>query len=459
MLFSLILTKFEEALQNAMLFEKFKLFVKEQGLFDSTSKILLAVSGGIDSMVMMHLFSRMKMSCSVAHCNFQLRGNESDGDEEFVREQASNLYYKIFVTRFETEEYAAENHLSIQMAARELRYTWFEKLAKAHQFDYIAVAHNRDDAMETFFINLGRGSGIAGLTGIRSKSENIIRPMLCVSRSEIEQYVKEKEIPYREDSSNTSDKYLRNFIRHQIIPGFEEVFPHFRESMAQNIDKLNGAYLLYQDALNAMLTDIIRHKEGLLYIHIAHLTQTPAPKTILFEILRKYGFSSPTTDDIYKASHAAPGKQFTSATHKLIKDREYFIVAKLEPEIQPRFYIEEGTSTIHQPIALGFETIEINPEFTIDKNRTIALLDYDQLIFPLIIRKWQPGDYFIPLGMTGVKKLSDFFIDIKLSIIEKENTWLLISGNKVAWIIGKRVDDRFKITETTRKVLKVTTSI
>ena len=438
-----------------LLNDKFKETLHRFGLDDPNKKLLLAVSGGIDSMVMMHLFSHLKINCTIAHCNFQLRGKESDEDEAFVREQASKLYYKIFVTRFETEEYATENRLSIQMAARELRYNWFEKLTKVHQFDYILVAHNRDDAIETFFINLGRGSGIAGLTGIRPLLDNVVRPLLFASRSEIENYAKENQVPHREDSSNASDKYLRNYIRHQIIPGFEEVFPHFRESMSQNLDKLNDAYSLYRQALTAEISGIIRHEGELLYIEIANLLASQTPKTILFEILKNYGFSSATAEEIIQVTHAISGKFFLSSTHKLVKDRDCFIVSKLAGENITRHYIEEGTITLEQPIHLSFDLIEKTDEFSIEKDSSVAFLDYDKIEFPLILRKWQAGDYFTPLGMTGMKKLSDFFVDIKLSLIEKENTWLLTSENHIVWVVGKRIDDRFKVTENTMRILKI----
>jgi len=435
--------------------EKFKETLHRFGLDQPNNKILLAVSGGIDSMVMMYLFSHLKVNCAIAHCNFQLRSNESDDDEAFVREHASKLYFKIFVTRFETEEYAIENHLSIQMAARELRYTWFEKLTKVHQFDYIAVAHTRDDAIETFFINLGRGSGIAGLTGIRPISDKVVRPLLFTSRSDIEKYSKDNQIPFREDSSNASDKYLRNYIRHNIIPGFEEVFPHFRESMAQNLDKLNDAYSLYQQALTDEVSAIIRHDGDHLHIDIQTLLKSKAPKTVLFEILKNYGFSSSTVEEIFSVTHAISGKHFTSSSHKLVKDRECFIVSKLVSDGNLRHYIEEGTVNMEHPVPLSFEIIEKTAEFTIEKDSSSAFLDYNKIEFPLILRKWQSGDYFIPLGMSGMKKLSDFFVDLKLSIIDKENAWLLTSGNRIVWIVGKRIDDRFKITENTAKILRI----
>lgn len=433
--------------------EKFKELIDHQELKDK--KFLLAVSGGIDSMVMMYLFNSYNTSCSIAHCNFQLRGDESDADETFVREQASKLYYKIFVSRFETKEYAEENHLSIQMAARELRYNWFNKLLKAHQFDYLAVAHNSDDAMETFFINLGRGSGIGGLTGIRPVTGTIIRPLVFTSRSEIEAYATEKQIPHREDSSNASDKYMRNYIRHKIIPAFKEIFPHFRETMAQNLNRLADASFLYSQALQGELANLVHQNNNLIYIDISKLLQTQVPKTILYEILKDYGFSSAMVDDIFHVANAIPGKYFCSATHKLVKDRDYYILSRLETDTQNRFYIEEGTTSIEHPINLRFEELAKAPDFIIEKDSSVALLDFDKIEYPLMLRKWQTGDYFVPLGMTDMKKISDFFIDNKLSVIEKEETWLLTSGNQIVWIVGKRIDNRFKITENTTKLLRI----
>jgi tRNA(Ile)-lysidine synthase len=309
--------------------------------------------------------------------------------------------------------------------------------------------------METFFINLGRGSGIAGLTGIRPVTGNIIRPLLFASRSDIEKFSKENNIPFREDSSNTSDKYLRNYIRHKIIPGFEEVFPHFRESMAQNLERLNDAYLLYQNQLQSITSEVVRDDGELSYIDIPKLLQTSAPKTVLFEILKNYGFSSATVEEIYLTVNAISGKQFMSATHKIVKDRDCFIISMLKDEGLERFYIEEGTSFVQEPIPLTFEILNKTTDFEIEKKPSMAFLDFDKLEFPLILRKWQSGDYFVPLGMTGLKKLSDFFIDQKLSLIEKENIWLLTSGNHIVWIVGKRIDDRFKVSPDTQKVLKL----
>lgn len=436
-----------------MLFKKFRLFIDEKKLIPDGGKVLLAASGGVDSSVMMHLFYRLSIPCEVAHCNFQLRGAESDGDETFVRDMAACYNFPVFVTRFETEEYAEENKLSIQMAARELRYTWFSKLAQAHGCKRIAIAHNRDDAMETFFINLERGSGIGGLTGMRYVAGNIIRPLLFASRNEINEYCHENQLDYREDSSNLHDKYLRNYIRHNIIPAFEKVTPHFRDSLTRNLERLNDAHVLYQHALTKIIPDLISNNKGLTSIDIPMLLDAPAPKTVLFEILKNFGFSAPLADEIFTACKAVSGKQFFSTSHWLIKDRDKFIISKRDNTPMEKYYIEEHTLSILEPIHMELQYVENSPGFSMDKSVLNAYLDANKLTFPLILRKWQQGDYFCPLGMRGLKKVSDFFIDLKLSIIDKEKTWLLLSADKIVWIVGKRIDDRFKIDSNTRTIL------
>jgi tRNA(Ile)-lysidine synthase len=439
-----------------MLFQKLKSFVNEHHLFTKDDKVLLTVSGGIDSMVMMRLFHRLGINCSVAHCNFQLRGEESDGDEAFVREKAKDLNFPVFVTRFETMEYADENQLSVQMAARELRYTWFEKLAKVHHFQWIAVAHNRDDSMETFFINLGRGSGISGLTGISAVSGNIIRPLLFASRAEIAVYAEKNVVKFREDSSNSSDKYLRNYIRHQVIPEFEEVFPKFRETLFQTLGKLSDANEIYRFAIQGLISAMVSSSGKLVEISIPLLKAAPAPKTILFELLKNYGFTSAVIDDIFHSTGSISGKIFFSSTHVVVKDRDKLIVSVTQDVETSRYYIEKDIPCITVPIGLKFERIDRTSGFTISRDACHAFLDYDKLSFPLILRKWQQGDYFIPLGMKGMKKISDFFVDQKLSLIDKQNTWILTSADQIVWIAGHRIDDRFKLTDSSGRILKVT---
>jgi len=438
-----------------MLYQKLKSFLNEHHLFTPDSKVLLTVSGGVDSMVMMRLFHRLGMNCSVAHCNFQLRGEESDGDEIFVREKAKDLNFPVFVTRFETMEYADENQLSVQMAARELRYTWFEKLAKVHHFNCIAVAHNRDDSMETFFINLGRGSGISGLTGIRAASGNIIRPLLFASRVEILEYAEKNVIKFREDSSNSSDKYLRNYIRHQVIPAFEEIFPKFRDTISHNIEKLTDANEIFQYAIRSIASTILSSNDKHVQISISSLLAAPAPKTVLFEMLRPYGFTSVLVDEIFHSLLGISGKKFFNGMYTVVKDRDYLIVSKNHDVNPSKYYIEEGITYISEPLELEFQSFDRTPDFCIEKDNKLALLDFDKLSFPLIIRKWQQGDYFVPLGMKGMKKISDFFIDQKFSLTSKQNTWILTSGDQIVWIAGHRIDNRFKVTDETKRILRI----
>jgi tRNA(Ile)-lysidine synthase len=431
------------------LYRKFNYFVNHNRLFSDNHKILLAVSGGIDSMAMMHLFSRTANNCIVAHCNFQLRGAESNEDELFVEEQAGKLGFGFYTRCFDTKAYAERNKLSIQMAARELRYNWFRELCKTHNCHYVAVAHNRDDVLETFMINLGRGTGIKGLTSIKPINDDIVRPLLFASRKEIEHYIDEKQIPYREDSSNSSDKYLRNFIRHKILPLMEVAFPNIRETLSGNISKLNDLAELYDYSTDKLIPALFTKENKLAYIHIEKLLSSPAPKTLLYEILSEFGFSPQMVQEIYEACFSIPGKHFYSAGYKLVKDRDYFIISPIDTTAPVRLYIEQDTEYITQPINLKIEFFNKPSDFIIEKDPKVALLDADKVAFPIILRKWANGDYFIPLGMNGFKKLSDFFIDRKLSIIDKENTWLL------TWIIGMRIDDRFKVFPATERILKI----
>lgn len=437
-----------------MLYKRFSNFVKKKNLVTSNEKVLLAVSGGMDSMTMMYLFKQMGIACEVAHCNFQLRGNDSDSDELLVRNIADSYGFPVFVTRFETLEYAEDKKLSIQMAARELRYTWFKKLAAAHQISKIAIAHNLDDSLETFFINLGRGCGINGLTGIQVENNTIIRPLLFASRFEIEEFVNENNITFREDSSNASDKYLRNKIRHHFIPLATQLFPNFKETLTNNIERLTDVQKIYNASIVDMISNISKSINDDIFINIEQLLQTPAPQTILFEIIKKYGFVTSELGDIMNSISSISGKYFLSTTHKLVRDRECFIISPLKVIQQERFYIEQDTSIL-SPVYLRVNSFINDDSFRLEKKLQVALFDADKLEFPLWIRKWQMGDYFVPLGMTGMKKLSDFFIDQKMSIHEKENVWLLLSGNQIIWVIGKRIDNRFKISETTQKITRI----
>jgi len=435
--------------------DRFKSFIRENHLIRKSDKILLTVSGGIDSVVMLDLFIKTGYSCGIAHCNFGLRGAESDEDEDFVRHIAYQYGIRFFYKRFNTEEYAEDQSISIQMAARKLRYDWFEKIRREQSFDFIATAHNQDDVLETFFINLSRGSGIRGLTGIKVISGRIIRPMLFAPRNMIEEYAQENSISYREDSSNASDKYIRNKIRHKILPLFEVINPSFRAVLIETIQKLRDAESIYTDEINLRRNEIVSEKDEIITISLDRLRDLPQHKTYLFEFLSEYHFTPKQIAYIDESVNAASGKQFFSTTHRLVKDRSKMIITPIGDEEYRKFYIPEGTGQIFEPVHLEFIIIDKTPGFRIPSEPNIACLDYDLLSFPLLIRKWQSGDYFRPLGMKHRKKLSDFLVDQKISIVDKENLWLLLNNEDIVWVINQRIDERYKITPGTKQILMI----
>lgn len=435
--------------------DSLKQYIHEKSLFSADDKILLTVSGGIDSMVMLHLFRHLEVPFGVAHCNFQLRGEESDEDALFVKTSVEMLGLPFFLARFETASYAEENKLSIQMAARELRYTWFENIRKAHGYTYIATAHNADDSVETFFINLSRGCGLDGLTGIKPKSGKVIRPLLFASRDLITNYARRKGVSYREDSSNASDKYLRNYIRHNLLPVLDEAQSNFRKGIHTTIQNLISDHNLYSYLLEKLKADIVKNQDNNLYIHIEGLQQLPEITGFLWETLSPFSFNRDTCFEIAAQLDGQPGKVFLSPTHRLIKDRLHLIVTKLHKSEHQQFYLEPDNVPQGLPFELNMTMEDYNGELTISRDSHIAMLDFNLLEWPLILRKWRAGDYFAPLGMENLKKVSDFLIDQKLSLFDKENTWVLESGNRICWVVGLRIDHRFRIRETTQKILKV----
>jgi len=432
---------------------RFKNFISENNLFDDNDKILLAVSGGIDSSVMTDLFIKSGYKVGIAHCNFKLRDKESDLDEEFVKQIAEKNNLQIFTTNFETENYANNNGISIQMAARELRYHWFEHIRQQNNYNYIAIGHNSNDIVETFIMNLTRGTGIKGLTGISPKNENIVRPLLFASRNQIKLYSIDNKIQYREDSSNYINKYTRNKIRHNILPIFHEINPNFNNTILENIHRLKSVEKVYYKDINQKSKAIITKKDNNILINIAELQKLNDYKNYLYEFLQPYNFSNLVLPDIEASLNKAPGKVFYSSTHKLVKDREFLIITKISEKHQNKYYIDVDISYISKPFEMSINVDEKDNNFIIPKQSDIACIDFDLVQFPLILRKWEKGDYFMPLGMGQLKKVSDFFVDSKLSIIDKENTWILLSANKIIWIAGKRLDDRFKITDNTKRII------
>jgi tRNA(Ile)-lysidine synthase len=403
-------------------------------------------------MVLLHLLLDTNYELAVAHCNFGLRGEESEADATFVMDYCEYYNVSCYMRSFNTIQYAGEHNMSVQMAARELRYRWFEELRNKISFDYIAVAHNLDDVVETVFINLARGTGIKGITGMKNKTGVVIRPLLFASRKEIEQYASNKEIPFREDSSNISVKYKRNRIRHNIIPEFEKLNPSFLSTMNENLDRfseIDGLVKKYIDNEKKRVVDI---REGdRVCIDILKLKNSETPKNLLHEIMKPYGFSPAMVPEMLNSQ---PGKLLFSSTHELLKDRDCLIIRKKQLVDDLEVQLNESTKYIETPVKMEIKFLEKDEHFNVSTRKSTAEVDADKLRFPLRIRRWKEGDYFYPLGMKGRKKLSDFFTDNKFTKFDKETCWLLVSDEEIVWIIGHRLDDRFKITENTTRICR-----
>lgn len=433
--------------------QKFSNHIDNHFPFLKDKKLLIAISGGLDSVVLMHLCNQLKLSVSLAHCNFKLRNKESDLDEKFVVELAQISSNQIFKIQFDTENYAQEQKTSIQIAARDLRYQWFQELAFTHYFDYILTAHHADDNLETFLINLTRGSGLEGFTGIPEKNGNIIRPLLPFSRAEILEYAKEKQLEWREDASNESIKYTRNKIRHQIVPILKEINPSLLDSFSKTITHLQESQQLIEDAVQEFSKEILKKNENYLQIDIKKLLLQPNSKLYLFHFLKKYHFKE--WNNVYELLSAQSGKQLFSESHVLLKDRDYLILSELKQLESEKTIIKilENETSIGSPIQLNFE--QVDSEMT--KSGQIIFVEKSLLKYPLILRKWENGDYFYPTGMQGKKKVSKYFKDEKFSLFDKENTWLLCTAeNEVIWIINHRQDRRFLASKATKSPLKIT---
>lgn len=443
------------------MFNRFLENIKEKKLFSTGHKILLAVSGGIDSMVMLHLFEKSGFDYGIVHCNFQLRGDESDRDEEFVKTQVLIHGVPAFFQKFDTEEYAQINGISIEMAARELRYEYFEKIRVENGYDLIATAHHSDDLIETFFLNLTRKTGIKGLTGIKDKSGKIIRPMLFASRADIEKFASEQYLEYREDSTNSEVVYQRNFLRHKILPLFTALNPSFKKNLLASIENLKDAEAVYAGYFDSVIKSVVinatenagENATDSQVVDITKLKISAHPKLLLLEILARFNFNPDVVEEVFQSLDKESGKQFFSKTHRLVKDREKLFITKLTNRENRIFYIETDDVALFEPFNLTIEKTQ-GTGLKISREQNVACIDLEKLEFPLLIRKWQEGDYFQPLGMTGFKKISDFFIDEKIPVHQKENTWLLCSGEKIVWVMGMRIDNRFKISSETRKMIK-----
>ncbi len=431
--------------------DRFKKHVKTKLSFLDESKLLIAVSGGIDSVVLAHLCWKLKLDFALAHCNFNLRGSESDSDEDFVLNLAENMEVEVFIENFETERYADQNKISTQMAARELRYNWFNELAEQLNFDYILTAHHADDNLETFLINLSRGTGIEGLMGIPEINNNIIRPLLPFTREEIEVYANSNKLHWREDSSNTSKKYLRNKLRLDLIPQLKEINPQFLQNFIKTQGFLQDSKTIIDDKIDDISEVIIKEvSDTEIHFDVKEFLELSNPKAYLYELLNDYGFTE--WNDILDLLGTQSGKYVISKTHRLLKDRNTLILTENETNVSGSISISEGDKQVDTPVGiLHIETIQ---QFN-KSNKSRVLIDKDLLKFPLTLRKWREGDYFYPFGMKGKKKLSKFFKDEKLSLVAKENTWLLCSKNDVVWVVNMRLDERYKVKEHTKNILKI----
>lgn len=431
--------------------QEFQKHIQEQLPELLKGKLLIAVSGGIDSMVLLHLCHRFGLECVVAHCNFHLREEESNEDQRFVEKVCRELCLPYFVKEFDTTSYAKQHKLSIQLAARKLRYDWFDELLQKEHIDYLLTAHHLDDAAETFLINFTRGTGIKGLLGIPEKNECVRRPLLPFSRQEIKAFAQEQQIRWREDHTNAETKYFRNKIRKDILPILKQYNTGFDQSFTKTIKHLNEIYSMAEEAAQILYQEVVKKRGEQLFFSISELYKSKNYEGYLYHWLAPYGFTSWT--DVTKLLQAKSGKKIYSSDYVLLKDRESLILAPkyiLAPKDKV-YYLGEN-ELLTKPITIRNERIKYAEE---TKDSLTILVDRDTLQFPLELRRWKTGDSFRPIGMKGTKKLSKYFKDQKFSQIQKENTWLLCSNNEIVWVVGSRMDDRFKITDTTKTILKI----
>ncbi|HAD02974.1 MAG TPA: tRNA lysidine(34) synthetase TilS [Porphyromonadaceae bacterium] len=431
--------------------EQIQQYIIQHQLLSGEKPVVVGISGGADSVALLHILVSLGYKCIAAHCNFNLRGDESFRDEQFTIDFTKRLQVPLCKISFETNKYAQENRLSVEMAARELRYRWFEELLNTYDADAVAVAHHRDDSVETLLINLTRGSGIAGLTGIKPKNGKVVRPLLCVSREDIFSYIEENGLEYVTDSSNSSDIYTRNFIRLKVIPLLEEINPSVKASLARTANHLYDASLIYNHSIEEARKVITQNNR----LSISALLSFPAPATILYEMLKPYGFSRTVCESIFTVLEKDSGKIFYSSTHRLLKDRSDLLIDVLSGEDNRAYLINLEDDNVDLPVELKPEIVVIKEDYQIEKDKKFAYFDFDKLSFPLVLRHWQEGDWFVPFGMKGKKKISDYFSDKKFSLFDKEKTWLLCSGQDVIWIVGERTDNRYRIEKTTKRVLKL----
>ncbi len=451
------------------LLQNFKDYINQHHLFNQKDKLLLAVSGGVDSVVLCELCHQAGYDFAIAHCNFKLRGAESDRDENFVKELAVKYNVEFYSQTFNTTEEAKKRKTSIEETARDLRYEWFDELLGNKQYAisnklnetncplpiayWLLTAHHANDNIETVLMNFFRGTGIKGLRGILPKQHKIIRPLLFAKRSEIENFATENKLAFVTDSTNAQNEYTRNYFRNDLIPAIQKVFPKVEENSLQNIDRFMDVEVLYNQAIALHKNKLCVLKGNEVHIPVLKLAKAKPLQTIVYEIVKDFGFTALQTTDIVNLLQADSGKYIQSSTHRIIRNRKWLIISPKNTNEAVTILIEEGDKKIS--FENGELELELNSKLNIQNSQFNIQLDASKITFPLLLRKWKQGDYFYPLGMKHKKKLSRFFIDNKLSLTQKENTWVLESNKKILWVIGMRIDDRFKITENTKEVLEV----
>jgi tRNA(Ile)-lysidine synthase len=439
------------------LLQTFLAFIKKENLFQPQDRLLLAVSGGVDSVVLCELCHQAGFDFAIAHCNFQLRGQESERDANFVKDLATQYNMPLFYKTFDTNKYAIDNKVSIQVAARELRYEWFYSLINSSTnkpFNHILTAHHQDDNIETMLMHFFKGTGIAGLRGMLPKQHKIIRPLLFASRNDIEIFAEKNGLKWVEDSSNQSDKYTRNYFRHQLLPLVQVQFPQVMTNLSGNLERFREIEILYQQSIQQHKKKLLEFRGNEVHIPALKLKKSEPLQTIVYEIIKDYSFTPHQVKEVINLLESESGKYVQSPTHRIIKNRSWLIIAPNQPGESETILIEEATTTIQfAGFNLKLEKLAAT-NYQLSTDNAVACVSADAIKFPLLLRPWKQGDYFYPLGMQKKKKLSRFFIDQKLSKIEKENIWVLEMDKKIIWIVGHRIDDRFKVLPTTKEVLK-----
>lgn len=437
------------------LLQQFLQYNKNKNLFQRKDRLLLAVSGGVDSVVLCTLCKQAGYNFAIAHCNFKLRGAASDSDEKFVQVLAASYSVPFYVRSFDTTAVAATTKKSIEETARELRYNWFSMLCVENDFKYILTAHHADDNIETVMMHFFRGTGIKGLRGILPKQGNIVRPLLFARRNELEAFTETNQLTFVTDHTNAENEYTRNYFRNKILPLVSEKYPEAKENILKNIQRFTETELLYRQAVDIHIQKLVNQKGAEVHIPVLKLLKTIPLATVTYEIVKDFGFTAHQVEEVIALLKSETGKYIQSATHRVIKNRNWLIIAPVQNTEAQHILIEEKYTQ------LVFEAGTLNIEkFTTSRGQlstvnNIALLNAAEIIFPLLLRKWKQGDYFYPLGMQKKKKLNRFFTDQKLSVIQKENTWVIEMNKKIIWIVGKRIDDRFKVTPSTTTFLQI----